>query len=68
MSHCSGKGNPVIDASRGLNPQKLSNHHSGGEDPISFGKRKIVGQVQDVPDSDPELRVSASTCQCKNTS
>ena len=30
-SHCSGKGNPVIDASRGLNPQKLSNQLSGGE-------------------------------------
>ena len=54
--HCPGKVNPADDASRGLKPSKLSCQHLWWTEECWPG----VVTYGEVPDSDPEVRISAN--------
>ena len=61
--HCPGKVNPVDDASRGFNPQKLSSQHRWWRGPDFLWETEDCwpsAKYEEVPDSDPEVRASAN--------
>ena len=61
--HCPGRVNPADDASRGLNPQKLSSQHRWWRGPDFLWEtedRWPSAKYEEVPDSDPEVRASAN--------
>ena len=62
--HCPGKVNPADDASLGLKPQKLSCQYRwwGGPEFLWEAEECWPGVVTygEVPDSDPEVRISAN--------
>ena len=61
--HCPGKSNPADDASRGLNPQKLSSQQRWWKGPNFLWEAEECwpsARYEEVPDSDPEVRTSAN--------
>ena len=61
--HCPGKSNPADDASRGLNPQKLSSQQRWWRGPNFLWEaeeRWPSARYEEVPDSDPEVRTLAN--------
>ena len=62
--HCPGKVNPADDASRGLKPSKLSCRHRWWRGPEFLWEAEEcwpgVVTYGEVPDSDPEVRISAN--------
>ena len=61
--HCPGKVNPTDDASRGLNPQKLSSQYRWWRGPDFLWETEDCwpsAKYEEAPDSDPEVRVSAN--------
>ena len=62
--HCPGKVNPADEASRGLKPSKLSCQHGWWRGPECLWEADEcwpgVEKNGEVPDSDPEVRISAN--------
>ena len=61
--HCPGRVNPADDASRGLNPQKLSSQHRWWRGPDFLWETEDCwpsAKYEEVPDSDPEVRASTN--------
>ena len=61
--HCRGRVNPADDASRGLNPQKLSSQYRWWTEPDFLWETEDCwpsAKYEEVPDSDPEVRASAN--------
>ena len=61
--HCPGRVNPADDASRGLNPQKLSSQHRWWRAPDFLWETEDCwpsAKYEEVPDSDPEVRASTN--------
>ena len=62
--HCPGKVNPADDASRGLKPSKLSCQHRWWRGPECLWEAEEcwpgIVTYGEVPDSDPEVRISAN--------
>ena len=61
--HCPGEVNPADDASRGLNPQKLSSQHRWWRGPDVLWETEDCwpsAKYEEVPDGDAEVRASAN--------